>query len=187
MARKPETMETQVTIEALENPWQSIEKLEGDARVFVLRYLETASLEEAIESARGRTTRSVVKMLGDPLVRAAIESCAPLVGDSKKAAKLLAPYVLERLSRAALRGSDAQAITAGRDLLAIAGEGPSPGASKPVDLGALVRELGRARDRARMAEEWPNGRGASRETIEVSRASPPALPDSESGDTDREG
>lgn len=182
MAREnsPETPEP-------ENPLDEIEGLEIEARRFVIRLLETAELESALEAAGRSTSRSAVRMLGDPKIRRAIERCAPLVGDSKKAAKILAPYLMERLSRAALHGKDAQAISAGRDLLAIAGEGPTPGASKPVDLGALVRELGRTRERVRLAEGRPSARGASEETIEVSHASPLALPDSESGDPSPEG
>ncbi len=162
------------------NPWDEVDALDIDSRRFVVRLLETADIEQALDASGRSTNRSAIRMLGDPKVRRAIERCAPLVGDSERAARILAPYVLERLARITLRGSDAQAVSAGRDMLAIGGEGPSV-AAKGVDLGALVRGMRAARREASRADSGPKGIGSGAEKPALPAAYAVVAPDPVSG------
>jgi hypothetical protein len=163
-----------------ENPFELVDALEPLQRAFVVRLLETGDLDEAMRAAERSSSWSCIRILGDPRVRAALERCAPLCGSSERAARILAPYAMERLSRVLLSGGNAQAISAARDMLAIAGEGPSS-ASKGVDLAGLVRGLARARRAADRAEGGPNGIGLGAEKPALPAACRTVVPDSVSG------
>ena len=90
---------------------------------FLTAILSGATADDAAREA-GYSGRAVgARVLGRPNVRAAILQVAPYL-DTKAGARLAAPYVLERVLDVAIKGSDAQAIHAARDLLNLAGLGP---------------------------------------------------------------
>jgi hypothetical protein len=97
--------------------------------------------ETAIRKGGWADERSLVWTLARPRVRVALERAA-LLADPKVAARILAPYALERLARIVATGGDAQAIHAARDVLAIAGLGPvSRSEHTRVDAAQIARLL----------------------------------------------
>lgn len=97
--------------------------LDTKESAFVTNLLGGSEADDAAKDA-GFAGRAVgAKVLGRPRVRVAITALAPLL-PVKVGARLVAPYVMERIVRVALDGSDAQAIHAARDLLNLAGLGP---------------------------------------------------------------
>jgi len=97
--------------------------LDTKESAFVTNLLGGSEADDAARDA-GFAGRCVgAKVLGRPRVRTAITALGPLL-PVKVGARLVAPYVLERLVRVAIEGSDAQAIHAARDVLNLAGLGP---------------------------------------------------------------
>jgi hypothetical protein len=90
---------------------------------FITAMLNNATAEDAAREV-GYSGRAVgARVLGRPRIKAAILAIAPYL-EVKAGARLAAPYVLERVMRVAVEGSDAQAIHAARDVLNLAGLGP---------------------------------------------------------------
>jgi hypothetical protein len=92
-----------------------------------------------------RDPRTVADVLGRPHVRLALHRLAPLLPDSRKASRILSPYMLERVSQIATSkgSSDAQAVQAARLVLETAGVGPAAQANESRGLAELVRALSR--------------------------------------------
>lgn len=125
--------------------------LDSMESVFLSGLLEGATPDDAARQAGWNSRAIGAKVLGRPRVRLAIQRVAPLL-EAKQGARLLAPYLLERVARVALEGSDAQAVAASRDLLNLAGLGPvsrseTVHASLSDVLGALDRRRDNGTDR----------------------------------------
>lgn len=110
---------------------------------FITALLRGATAEDAAMEV-GYSGRAVgARVLGRPRVKVAILAIAPYL-DVKAGARLAAPYVLERVMRVAVEGSDAQAIHAARDVLNLAGLGPvSRSETIHASLGSVLEALER--------------------------------------------
>lgn len=106
--------------EAPDSAWHVLDALDPAEKAFVLGVMRGMDYPEASRSAGWRTDLSVPRVLGRPLVRHALQTLLPLLPDSRRAARLLAPYVLADSVRS-IAAKEPGSREARRDLLAIAG------------------------------------------------------------------
>lgn len=117
--------------------------LDTKESAFVTALLSGREVDDAARDARFAGRAVGAKVLGRPRVRQAITALAPLL-PVKLGARLVSPYVLERVVKVALEGSDAQAIHAARDVLNLAGLGPvSRSETIHASLGSVLEALER--------------------------------------------
>jgi hypothetical protein len=121
--------------------WALVDELPEMEREFVIGILKGRSVEESAERAGWRTELGLVRALGRPRVKAALEQLAPLVMEPKEAARLLARYWMARLVATASTGSDAQAISAVKELSSLAGYNVSRSEVLHATLGDALRAL----------------------------------------------
>jgi hypothetical protein len=124
---------------------EALAPLGSQERRFVLALLDSGEPEQAMLAAPYADPRTVADVLGRPHVRLALHRLAPLLPDSRKASRILSPYMLERVSQIATSkgSSDAQAVQAARLVLETAGVGPAAQANESRGLAELVRALSR--------------------------------------------
>jgi hypothetical protein len=105
--------------------WSVLDKLSIRERRFVIRALRGQDLREAAEYAGSGGDDGAPKLLGRPRVKEALTTLAPLYIpiDPKRVARLLSAYWGEKLIGTAIGGSDAQATTAAKELVSLAGLG----------------------------------------------------------------
>jgi hypothetical protein len=105
--------------------WEVLTECTDRERAFVLRALRGEDLAVAAEYAGWGQEDGVPKLLGRPRVRKALETLAPLYIpiDPKRVARLMSAYWGEKLLQTAIGGSDAQATTAAKELVSLAGLG----------------------------------------------------------------
>jgi len=125
------------------NPFDLISDLNHKDAKFVRAYLETGDLTTACQRGEYSTdSLTGARKLADPVISRVIISCAAFVGDTKRAMRIMTPYLLARLSNVAVTGRDAQALSAIRDALTVSGEGRDADAK---DLRALIQSMRRER------------------------------------------
>jgi hypothetical protein len=125
-----------------------VSTLDQREQAFLDGLIEGLDADSAANAAGWKGRLPGAKVLGRPRIRQAIQVVAPYL-PVKVGARLIAPYVLERLTGIALQGSDAQSLHAARDLLNLAGLGP---VSRSESVTASLSDVLAALDRRRTNE-----------------------------------
>lgn len=94
--------------------------MKQEEKGFVLGVLKGATYPDAARDQGWIGELGAVRLLGRPQIRRALERLAPLLPDSRRAARILAPYLMADSVEAASRGAPGSRDIR-RDLLAIAG------------------------------------------------------------------
>jgi hypothetical protein len=126
--------------ESKDNPWSALDALNEREQRFVRAALQGKEWRDCGHAADVTTELGVIRMLGRPHVRHALEQLAPLVAalDAKRAARILRPYIMSKATNTALTASDAQSTQAIKELLQI---DDRVSASLADVLGAIERRL----------------------------------------------
>jgi hypothetical protein len=105
-----------------DSAWATLRKLNDAETKFVLAALRGESYEAAAEGAGWKEPLTLIRVLARPHVKESIQRLAPLLPDAKRAAQLLAPYLMADAVDAMRDNPSAQSSGhARRDLLALAG------------------------------------------------------------------
>lgn len=100
--------------------WEILRELPAAEKAFVLDVLRGASYRDAARDNGWSGELAPVRLLGRARVRAALERLAPLLPDSRRAARILSPFLMaDATDAAASREPGSRDVR--RDLLAIAG------------------------------------------------------------------
>lgn len=157
--------------------WAVLRPLDRNEKGFVLAVLRGMNYPDAASANGWDSPLAPVKLLGRPQIRAALERLAPLLPDSRRAARILAPYLMADSVEAASKGAPGSRDIR-RDLLSIAG---IAGVTRSEHVTASLTEVLSALESRGRAGSGP-GR-ATRAMAPSDRRSLPAVsPDTESVD-----